>query len=144
MKARRSRPGRPWPELTRTALVAAVMLGLAVAAAACGSSSGAGADDDGEANPVVAEGKRIAAQRGCAGCHTPDGRPSVGPTWKGIVGTTVLLNDGSTAIVDQAYLERSMREPSAQVVAGFSVPMPRIPLGDDEVASLVEYIRSLS
>ena len=143
--------GVGWRRFRRwSAVVAVTVLGGALVTAACGSSSGgsggaggAGADGGGD-SPAVAAGKRIATQRGCAGCHTPNGRPSVGPTWKGIVGSTVTLVDGTTVTVDEAYLERSIREPSAQIVAGFSVPMPRIALRDDEVAALVEYIRSLS
>ena len=83
-------------------------------------------------------------ERGCANCHTSDGRRSVGPTWKGIFGTTVTLEDGSSVVVDEAYVERSIRDPSAQIVEGFAVPMPRIALGDDEVSTMVDYIRSLS
>jgi cytochrome c oxidase subunit 2 len=132
---------RAWRPAPVVGLSAALVLGGLLVA--CGASSD-GSGDDGQANGPQAAGQRLAAQKGCAGCHTPNGRPSIGPTWKGIFGSTVTLKDGSTAVVDQAYVERSIREPSAQIVDGFSVPMPRIALSDDEVVTLVEYIRSLA
>ena len=60
------------------------------------------------------------------------------------MGTEVTLTDGSTVTVDEAYLTRSITEPDAQVVEGFSVKMPKTALTDAEVADLVAYIASLS
>ena len=90
-------------------------------------------------------GRVVAADRGCLSCHTLDGQPHVGPTWRGLWNATVPLADGSTVIADEAYLTRSMMEPAAQLVAGYGPRMPPYQglLDPAEVGALLELIRSL-
>ncbi|MGH8829610.1 MAG: c-type cytochrome, partial [Polaromonas sp.] len=97
----------------------------------------------GGAGAQVAQGQALAQSKGCVACHTVDGRPGVGPTWKSLYGKMQTLADGSTALVDEAYLGRSIREPMAQVVKGFPPIMPPAALSDEELAALVAYIQSL-
>lgn len=92
---------------------------------------------------LAAAGEEVYRSRGCNVCHTVSGQSSIGPTWKGIYGQEVQLDDGRTVTVDEAYLERSIREPDAERVEGFSATMPRLDLSDAEVASVIAYIRSL-
>ena len=73
-------------------------------------------------------------------CHTVDGRPGVGPTWKGLYGKTETFTDGSTALVDEAYLRGFIRDPKARNVKGFAPVMPQIELAGDELDALVAYI----
>jgi cytochrome c oxidase subunit II len=91
----------------------------------------------------VAQGQALAQSKGCAACHTVDGSARVGPTWKGLYGKTETLKDGSTAQVDDAYLQGFIRDPLARGVKGFPAVMPKIELSDEELAALVAYIRSL-
>jgi cytochrome c1 len=102
------------------------------------------------ASPVVAgglvgdveAGKVLANQ--CIGCHSVDGSAMVGPSWKGIYGHEVELEDGRVVIVDEAYLERAIRDPMAEIVKGYPPAMP--PYGhltDQQVADLIAYIKSL-
>lgn len=91
----------------------------------------------------VTQGQALAQSRGCVACHTVDGSARVGPTWKGLFGTTRPLADGSTVLADETYLRRSIVEPQAQVVKGFPPIMPATVLGDEEVTALVAYIQSL-
>lgn len=91
----------------------------------------------------VAQGQALAQSRGCVACHTVDGSPRVGPTWKGLYGKTETMQDGSTALVDETYLQGFIRNPQARGVKGFPAVMPRIELSDEEMAALVAYIRSL-
>ena len=95
------------------------------------------------AEALVAQGQALAQSRGCVACHTVDGSPGVGPTWKGLYGKTETLADGSTVRVDEDYLRRSVREPQAQVVKGFPPIMPPAPVTDDELAALLAYVQSL-
>jgi cytochrome c oxidase subunit 2 len=99
----------------------------------------------GESQDLAAEGLRVAARRGCLGCHTVDGQPHIGPSFAGLYGSDVALQDGHTAVADDGYLTRSMMEPQADVVAGFQPVMPsyRGILDEPEVAALVELIASL-
>ena len=94
----------------------------------------------GESRDLAAAGLEVAARRGCLSCHTIDGQPHIGPTWAGLYGSSVKLDDGRTVVADDAYLTRSMMEPAGEVVAGFKAVMPtyRGVLEEPEVAALVE------
>ncbi len=92
---------------------------------------------------LAAQGRALAQTRGCAACHSTDGSPSVGPGWRGLYGSARTLADGSRVHADDAYLMRSIREPAAQLVQGYPAIMPVTALGDDELAALVAYIKTL-
>ncbi len=87
-------------------------------------------------------GEALAADLGCLACHT-DVDSSVAPTWNGIWGTSVELEDGTTPTVDEAYVRRSIEEPQADIVAGYSASMPVVPMSEEEKSALVDYIESL-
>lgn len=107
------------------------------AAPQAGRGPGGGADTPEE------RGRALAQSKGCAACHTVDGKPGVGPTWKGLFGKMETMEDGGTALVDDAYLHNFIRNPQARGVKGFPKIMPKIPMTDDELSSLVAYIRTL-
>lgn len=92
-------------------------------------------------------GKQIAEDKGCIGCHTLDGSPSVGPSFKGIWGQKVkVLHKGSpqTLIVDEKYISLSITEPAEDVVDGFQPIMPAFnDLKKEELDALVEFIKGL-
>lgn len=94
---------------------------------------------------LAAQGMRVAAEKGCLGCHSIDGRPHIGPSWRGLFGRMEELQDGSAVRVDEAYLTRSMMDPEAQIVAGFEPVMPSFlgQIGAAETAAIVEFIKSL-
>lgn len=94
------------------------------------------------ADALVALGASLAQTKGCVACHTVDGGVGVGPTWKGLFGKTETMVDGSTALVDDAYLRAFIRDPKARAVKGFPDVMPTTPLADDEMDALVAYIKS--
>lgn len=98
--------------------------------------AGAGGED------LVAKGAALAQSKGCVACHTVDGNPGVGPTWKGLYGKTETMVDGSTAKVDDAYLRAFIKDPKARAVKGFAQVMPPIPLADDEMDAMVAFIKS--
>ena len=54
-------------------------------------------------------------------CHSADGRSSVGPTWKGLYGSEVELEDGTTVTADDEYLVRAIKDPEAERVEGDQV-----------------------
>ena len=94
---------------------------------------------------LAAAGEKLAAEHGCLRCHTVDGTPHLGPTWKGMYGSQVTLGDGRTVIADEAYLTESMMDPLAKLHAGFPPIMPSYlgQLSGPEAAAIVEFIRSL-
>jgi cytochrome c oxidase subunit 2 len=91
---------------------------------------------------LVAQGKALAESKACVACHTVDGSPRVGPTWKGLFGKTETMENGATALVDEAYLKNFIRNPQARVVKGFAPMMPKIEMSDAELEALVAYIKS--
>ncbi|MEN3362802.1 MAG: cytochrome c oxidase subunit [Burkholderiales bacterium] len=109
-------------------------------------AKGGGAGVAGPATPegLMEQGKTLAQSKGCVACHSLDGSPGVGPTWKGLYGKTETMADGSTALVDDAYLKDEIANPSKRVVKGFPPIMPKIDLGEDELNALVAYIKSVS
>jgi cytochrome c oxidase subunit 2 len=96
----------------------------------------------GPTDPLAAKGRALAQSKGCAACHTVDGNPSAGPTWKGLYGKTESFVDGSSAKVDDEYLKREIRDPKSRIVKGFQPIMPTIDVSDDELAALTAYIKS--
>lgn len=93
------------------------------------------------------EGRELLEKNGCLGCHSLDGSPKVGPTFKGIWGRNVTVVTGGaerTATVDEAYLKRSIREPAADVVKGYPSSMPPYPaLSDKEIGDIVDFLKEL-
>lgn len=111
------------------------LLVAVVVAVGCGGGDG-GEDDDTTAAPTTADpssttappaaitpaarGERLVSERGCLACHSTTGAVRAGPTWNGLAGSSVKLDDGRTVVADRAYLIRSILQPDAQVVEGYA------------------------
>jgi cytochrome c oxidase subunit 2 len=94
----------------------------------------------------VAWGEALAQKHNCRACHTVDGSTLVGPSWKGLFGSEAVQHDGAQLAVDEDYLKRAILDPGADVRQGFQkgmMPPLSAPLGPKNLASLVEYIKSL-
>src|SRR5512133_159773 len=91
----------------------------------------------------VARGKALADEKGCLACHSADGSLLVGPTFKGLFGRKEALEGGKTVTVDEPYVVRSIKTPSAEIVKGFPDAMPQLPLTDAEVRDLVAWLETL-
>ena len=123
------------------------------------ASPGAGATVAQDASPVASPGATplagdvdlAAAERGrnaaaiCLACHSVDGSQMVGPTWKGLYGHEVELEDGSTVVADEAYLRESITDPLVKMVKGYPPSMPPFgaTLTEEQMADIIEYIKSL-
>lgn len=127
----------------------AVVVAVLFATAGCSDGSGAASDgDDGSraaeaTSGDTARGAEVVKSYSCTNCHSTDGSRGTGPTWKGIWGEQAELSDGRTLNVDDAYVRRSITDPSADVVDGFSPIMPTFNLSEDELDAITAYIRSL-
>ncbi len=93
---------------------------------------------------LIERGKQLAQANGCLGCHSVDGSPRTGPTWKGLFGSERELEDGSTVVADEDYLKESIVDPNAKIVKGFPPVMPPYSqLSEEDLQALIEYIKSL-
>lgn len=106
--------------------------------ALCAAAALAGCSTDADLSADAALGLEIAQDRGCLACHEA-GR--VGPNWSGLADSEVVLEDGTTMIADDAYLRRAIREPGADIVAGYAVNMPQNTLTGDEIDAVIAFIR---
>ena len=121
-----------WLKFSVVALVA--ILG------ACSSSSSSAPVD---LSPEAAAGREISINAGCASCHGADGNGNVGPKWIGLADSQVTLSDGTVVTADDDYLYTSIKEPSAMKRRGAVGIMPSNKLTDQEIASIIAFIRAL-
>ena len=92
-------------------------------------------------SPEVARGRQVAEQNGCFACHSLDGTAVVGPTWQGMWGRDVTLDDGTTVKVDEDYVIESIVNPNAAMVEGFAPVMTPYDFEDADMAALVAFLR---
>ncbi|MES1153999.1 MAG: cytochrome c, partial [Rhodanobacter sp.] len=96
------------------------------------------------ADPAV-HGAQLVKDTGCVACHATDEKRLVGPGWGGLYNAKVSLADGSSVTADDAYLQESIRQPNAKVVAGYPagvMPAYETLLKDDEVNAIVAYLHT--
>lgn len=108
-----------------------------VAATAGGGTTGASAQTPTEL------GKTLFAAKGCTACHA--GNSVLGPQLGGLSGKTVTFQDGTSTVVDDAYLRESILNPQARLVQGFAPVMPTFQgqLSEENIMNLIAYIKSL-
>lgn len=87
-------------------------------------------------------------RKGCVACHSIDGTKRVGPSFRGLYWShrKVVTNGASREIVaNEEYVERSVRDPDADVVVGFPRGnMPRFDLSAEELATVQSELKNLS
>ena len=97
----------------------------------------------------TATGKRIMQNIGCFACHTVDGTKLVGPSFKGIWGeeqNVVTGKEKRMITVDEDYIKRSIYDPNADIVEGFSKGLMLSyegQLSEDDIGNIIEYLKTL-
>ncbi len=142
-----------WPPTPRPhpAILERVQTGLRGPSVAAVAAPAAVAPDAGVARHAkkedpAHEGQELAQQLGCVACHSTDGTPRVGPTWKGLFGSKVPLDNGQSVLADEAYLRESVLQPGAKIVKGFSpgvMPSYTGRVSSGELDETIAYIKSL-
>lgn len=94
------------------------------------------------------DGAKLYREKGCFACHSIDGSPKVGPTFKGLFGKqeTVLRNGKEQVIaVNGGFIRRKLLEPEDARIKGFPPIMPSQKglLTDDEISALIDYLKTL-
>lgn len=94
----------------------------------------------------AAAGKQLLQIKGCNQCHTVDGSPLIGPTFKDLYNHEVILSTGDKTTADDNYIRESILNPGAKIVAGYDNVMPSFAgrIKDDEVNAIVWYLKSIS
>lgn len=95
--------------------------------------------------PLKELGRLVWENKGCATCHSLDGKRGQGPSWKGIWNQKHLGADGKEHLVDADYIRQSILMPQAVVVQGFEPIMPTYQglLREREILGLIEFIKEL-
>ena len=85
-------------------------------------------------------------KRGCTGCHTLDGTPKVGPSFKDDFGTDVHLSDGTTVKMNEDYIRESLMSPQAKARPGFPPSMPSFAgqLKERQILGIIEFLKKQS
>jgi len=98
--------------------------------------------------PGTAEpkGEELLNQKGCLSCHSLDGTPLVGTTFKGLFGKeVVVLTKGKkrTITADEAYLRASILDSHADIVVGYQdvMPLEKGLLSEEEVEEMIGYLQ---
>lgn len=95
---------------------------------------------------AASRGEILAASAGCLACHSVDGSPGSGPTWKGLAFSSRPLTTGESVVADDGYLHESIVAPAAKLVDGFNPVMPTTyaeTLTEQDISDLVEYLKTL-
>lgn len=93
---------------------------------------------------LAEQGQQLAQNMGCIACHSMDGSKSLGPGWLNMYGRTETLADGSTVLIDDAYIKESILNPNAKVVQGFPPVMVAYDVSDEQLAALIAFVKSIS
>jgi cytochrome c oxidase subunit 2 len=102
-----------------------------------------------EIESPAASGKRIMQNIGCFACHTLDGSKLVGPSFKGIYGSTRKVKTGSETrevTADDQYIHNSVFNPNADVVDGFNKGLMlsyQNQLSEDDVKQIIEFLKTV-
>jgi cytochrome c oxidase subunit 2 len=103
-----------------------------------------------EATDISAEGlasndaaRKLLDAKGCLACHSLDGTPGVGPTFKGLWGGAAELADGTTRHVDAGFVSEMIKHPAKYPMKGYEPVMPELPLSDEEIRLIEEYLEGL-
>lgn len=88
-------------------------------------------------------------KNGCLACHSLDGAKSVGPSFKGLFGTSidVMTNGSKRKIkVDEAYIKSSIYDPNADIPVDYQQGIMKSYKGiitEKEIQSISEYLKNL-
>ena len=94
---------------------------------------------------LAERGAALFRQLACNTCHLDTGQGR-GPSLKDVFGKSVELADGTTAVVNEAYLRESILNSQAKIVKGFQPLMPTFQglISEEGLVALIEHVKSMS
>jgi len=87
-------------------------------------------------------GELLFDSQSCSTCHTMDGARIIGPPLNGLIGQEITLDDDTTLVIDEKYILESITNPMAQARKGYPKAMLEVKLTDEDLADLLNYIKS--
>ena len=128
------------------ALIVLALLGMAcgITAGSPDSSVETAPKNLDEKSPDAQTGAELFSRHECTACHV-SAAGVLAPSLNGLYGDTVTLESGEAVTVDEDYLRESILTPEEKIVSGYNPIMPAFEgrISEDELAALVEYIKSL-
>lgn len=98
-------------------------------------------------DPVKWGEKLYAKSKGCASCHSIDGKKVVGPSFLNSWGGDVQLAGGGTEKFDENYVRESVLYPQKKSRAGYEtasqMPSYQGRLKEEEISALIAFLKSL-
>lgn len=92
-------------------------------------------------------GYTLMKKNACFSCHTKDGTRLVGPSFKGLLGkkeTIIVDGEDQDITVDADYIRNKIKNPTNSLVKTYQTGlMPLLPLTDEEIGLMVEYISGI-
>lgn len=91
----------------------------------------------------LSRGEQIFQKYRCFACHHPQSG-ALGPDLTRVFGSTVQLTDGKTVTADEAYIQESIRNPTAKVVQGYAPLMPTYEniLTQEQIYDVIQYLKT--
>jgi len=99
-----------------------------------------------ESKAPAERGPKILQAKGCLGCHSLDGGPMIGPTFKKLMGrkeTLIAAGREKTILVDAAFVREHVWDPRSATVKGYPAVMPKIPMTDEELKTIIVYLETI-
>jgi cytochrome c oxidase subunit 2 len=95
------------------------------------------------APPAAARAAKLWEERGCIACHDLE-QQAMGPPIRGAWGSRRKLEGGREAVVDEAYIRKSIKEPSADIVEGYPDQMQPQELTEEEIGVIISLYKSMA
>ena len=94
---------------------------------------------------LAQNGERLFASMGCNACHSGNAAAR-GPNLAAVYGSKLQLTNGSSVLVNEAYLRDAILNPSQHVTAGYAPIMPTYQgqISEDGLIDIVEYLKTLN
>ncbi len=101
--------------------------------------------NENNALPAKDLGAKLYQSKACVTCHSIDGSARIGPSFKGLYGSTTELASGAKVKVDDNFIRDHVLMPTKSPIKGYPPVMPAFQgqLSEVELNGLVEFIKSL-
>lgn len=92
-------------------------------------------------------GFKLIKENGCLGCHSLNGTPLVGPTFKGLYGSSRFIDNGNGEYIlkaDDEYIKSSIYEPNKDIEKGYNAGVMRSYkdiFTEDDINLIIEYFK---